>query len=759
MPEAIRIRVGASIDNSVNQVFATIEKRGQRAQRNLNKEQKRGTRESKRQAGKMADDYTEAMGKIGRTSRARFKGISDGFKEVSRVAERELRRQTTATRREAENQKRAMARAAGGPGRAGQRFARRTGFAASRFLTPRAPIGSIARRAVSDIARGTGVRTDISGTLANVVDQERIATRISNKAFRPGEQGASGIRQDPKKIQNEAREAAKSVGASTAELLEGLFAFTSQSGDLETARGSMQKLAELARSQGASMQNVFFAAGKINNALEAQPEFMGDTVKRSKEVFKILNLLTAQTKVGSVEMQKLAAQLPKVSGLAPLFEGQVGGSLGKLTTVLQVAEKGQAKNAATAATQTSAFVKELIKGPVAERLAKAGVQTVVQTGKDRGKNRDIQAVIKDILVSASESVRTGEAGSTKQAITALVKNSRAFLPLLDFLVEFEAAGGGGRGGKGEQRIDELFATFGKSITEKQLKGDLAAVLDTTEAKAQKFNIQLEEMVDKMSVKLLPALERVGPKFLELAEVMGEVTTFMLENPKKTIGLAIAASIGRAGIESSLRAGIERAILGPNVAQAGGGVAGSRAKGAGKFAAGAGAAGLIVAIAGATLAVGNMTVDHFFAKSQEGQKKKVEEDLRRFNAGNDVQRMMRRGNLQEALTTQQQRLAGVTGQQKELAGRGGIGRSLLDTIATDQEKILNLLGLGGAEDTASEAFKARDAREKAEAARLEAERVQIVEGLDAIKAALKAGINVNNLPETIDGPDPAGRTPP
>lgn len=637
MPEPIRIRVGAALDSSVNQVFSTIEKRGARAQKNLNKEQKRGSREGKRQADKLADDYTEAMGKIGRVSKARFKGIKSAFEETTRAAERELKKQTAATRREADAQTRALKRAqAQGPARTGQAFARRTSFAASRFLTPRAPIGSLARRAVSDIARGTGVRTDLSGSLANVVDQERIATRISNKAFRPGESGAAGIRQDPKKIQNEAREAAKSVGASTAELLEGLSLFTSQSGDLETARGSMQKLAELARSQGASMQNVFFAAGKVNNALEAQPEFMGQTEKRSKEVFKILNLLTAQTKIGSVEMEKLAAQLPKVSGLAPLFEGQVGGSLGKLTTVLQVAEKGQAQNAATAATQTSAFVKELVKGPVAARFAKAGIETVVQTGKDRGKNRDIQAVIKDILVRSSEAVEGGDVGSRKQFVTALVKNSRAFLPLLDFLVEFEAAGGGGRGGKGEKRIDVLFEKFSKGITEKQLKGDLAAVLDTTEAKAQQFNIQLEEVVDKMSTKLLPALERVGPKFLELAEVMGDLTTFMLENPKATIGLAISASIARAGIESTLRAGIERLILGPNVAGgAAGGVTGSRAGRVGAIASKAGGALTIAALAVTTLTVGKLLVDSIFEAKADEQRKKIANDIEKFNIENKI----------------------------------------------------------------------------------------------------------------------------
>ena len=641
-----------------------------------------------------------------------------------------------------------------GPVRTGQAFARRTSFAASRFLTPRANIGSFARRAVSDIARGTGVRTDLSGSLANVVDQERIATRISNKAFRPGETGAAGIRQDPKQIQNEARNAAKAVGASTAELLEGLFAFTSQSGDLETARGSMSALAKLARSQGAEMQNVFFAAGKVNNALESQPEFMNDTAKRTKEVFKILNLLTAQTKVGSVEMEKLATQLPKVSGLAGLFEGNTLGSLGKLTTVLQVAEKGQAQNAATAATQTSAFVRELVKGPVAKRFEEAGIETL---GKG-GKLRDIEEIIKDILTKGAEAEEGGEAKSQTQFLTGLVRNSRAFLPLFDFLDQFQQAGGL-KGGAGKERIGELFAKFGKPITEQQLQGDLAAVLDTTEAKAAQFNIQLEELVDKLSVKLLPALERVGPKFLELVEVMGDLTTFMLDNPKQVIGLAISASIARAGIESTLRAGIERAILGPNVAQAGGGVAGSRAGRVGRLASGAGFALTGVAIAATTMTVGMMVIDNLFNKAQEKQREDVRKDLANFNAGNDVRKLVRSGDLQGALAAQQSRLGVNTAQSTELAGRKGLGRTLLDAFAKDQEKTMNALGLGGPEDSATGAIKSRDAAEERQAAALAAERIEIKEGLDAIKTLLANGININNLPEKKDDVDPAGRTSP
>src|SRR5690606_23977751 len=88
--------------------------------------------------------------------------------------------------------------------------------------------------------------------------------------------------------------------------------------------------------------------------------------------------------------------------------------------------------------------------------------------------------------------------------------------------------------------------------------------DSTSNKAERLNARLEELTDNTLARLLPVLEDLQPKFISLAETLGNVTTWVAENPKEAIATAIGVAIGRASIESAFRAGIEKAILGSGV---------------------------------------------------------------------------------------------------------------------------------------------------------------------------------------------------
>lgn len=741
----IRIRIGASVDTSVERSFTSIERRAQRAQNAVIREQKRASkaeeqeaqkaakaaereaqraaRAKEREAQRAARAAEKAAEREARAAERAAERAARALEQARRKAEKELERKARAAERAAERQARAALRASR---RAGEAFAQRTSHRTTRFLLPNAPIGSMALSYGRGLARSAGADTDFSAPLARTIEQEDLATKISNKAYRPGQAGPGGQRVNPDELKREARLVAREIGGDTTGVLEGLFAFTSQSGDLAAARSAMLDLAKLAKSQGADFEQTFFAAGKINNALEQQPEFMHDAAKRAREVSKIMNLLIAQTKIGSVEFENMGVQIPKISGLAGLFAGPTHRTLGQLATVLQVAEKGQAPNAATAGTQTSALVRELVKGPVVKRFAQYGVKV----RNEDGGLRDIKDIIIDTLrASENESKRTGRA--QPEVITDIVRNSRAFLPIFDFLDVFTKQGGGMAG---VAAVEKLFQDFGKSIEPKQLEEDLEAVTNTTSARIAKFNTLLEDVADDLRATLLPSFEKAAPQLIKFAETVSAVTTWTVKNPRIAIATAIGASIARAGIESAFRAGIERMILGKNSANA---------ANAGKI---VGAAGQAMAAAGVGLAIAgitSITVERFVAKNADLQQAAREDSQSAFELEKKAQEAQEQGNYKEAekLLAQATELR-VSALEKLVEERdeGGVGRSIMEFV--------EWLRGNQADVDAQRAYENR---------RIEAQQQALEQTRDLlrdIRSQLANGIDVNNLPDA--GGDIPGR---
>ncbi len=728
----IRIRIGASLDTSVDRSFASIEKRAQKAQgvvvrerqksaKAEEKEAQRAAKAQEREAQKAARAHERAAEREARAHEQAAKRWLKSMEDARRKAERELDAKARAAERAAEREARAVERS---HRRQGQSFARRTSHRTTRFLMPNAPMGSMAMGHARSLARGAGVETDLGSLMGRAIEQEEIATRISNKAYRPGEAGPAGQRVDPADLTRQARNVAFDVGGDTTGMLNALFAFTSQSGDLQTARSAMADLAKLAKSQGADFEQTFFAAGKINNALEQQPEFMHDAEKRAKEVFKVMNLLIAQTKIGSVEFEKLGLEIPKIAGIAGIFTGSTERSLGQLATVLQVAEKGQAKNAAVASTQAAAFALDLQKGSNAKRFEVGGRNISLRA--DDGRTRDIKDIIIDVLrVAESEAKEKGT--SETEVITDLLRNKRAFLPLIDFLNIFKNAGGGEAG---IAAIEKTFADFGKSISDKQLQGDFNAAMETTASKVARFNTHLEDVSDNLRAKLLPAFEKATPDLLKFAETVSAVTTWTANNPKLAIGAAIGAAVARAGIESAFRAGIEKAIVGGT---------GARAAGAGKA---AGMAGAALGAAGAGLALGaiaSIVVERFVAKQTELQEVARGDSQSAFELEKKAQTAMEDGRFQDAerflSEAKEKRLSALENLKTE-QDEGGVGRTILEFV-----EFLR----GNQADV--------ETQRNFENQRIEAQQQALEQTRDLlrnIRDTLSNGIDVNNLPEGAGG---------
>jgi hypothetical protein len=597
---AVRIKVGASVDSSVRLVFRPLIAAAKDARRQVartfagagkdisgpfqraGKEAATGLRQAEKAAERMA---SSSRSKVSRAQ----KDMERGFREIGKVAEREFMRAERASRS------------------AATAFARRTSHRTTRFLAPTAPLLGFGARAGRDILRGAGVQTNLGSTVASIGEQEDLAAKISIKAFRPGEKGPSGQRFDPNELVKKSREIGGAAGIDPGELMKGLFAFTSQSGDLEAGLKLWEDMAKLAKGQGADVEQTFFAAGKVNSALEKQKGQYKTVEDRVAAVNKGMNVVVSSTKTGSVEMGKLAAQVPKLAGITGLFGGDPTRSLSNLVGLTQIAEQGQAKSAAIASTQVQNLALALVKPETRKRLEGKGI-AFESAG---GGLRDFKAILLDIVRAADK--------KGIEEITGTFRNKREFLPLID-LLNISAGAGGGQAGIDE--VEAKFERLGRVTEDAQLLKDFEIASNTRSSRAQKFNVKWQEAIAQSLPKIQTAFEQLAPHAISLAEGLGGLAEWIAGNPWTALSAAIAASFARAALESTLRSGIEALLLGTGGAGSGGGLLG-RYSGVGtaRGAFGGPSRSLGLAAAAVTIGVvGKMIIDKVSETTQEGQRR-------------------------------------------------------------------------------------------------------------------------------------------
>jgi hypothetical protein len=539
---------------------------------------------------------TQAQAEL-RRHRIAMRNRDTEHSQFLRQLRQEEREQSRAARAMGRERERAMRRGRGRRdpySRELDRFATRTSHRATRFFWPNMPFASMTRRLGGDILRGVGVNTHISSILGNVVEQEKLARALSIQAYRPGEKGPAGKRVESRVLQKEAQTTAQELGIDATRVLEAQSRFVAQRGNLAAARRLTPQIMKVARSQGADIADAMFAAAKIESALSSQKGYQGQAnqQKLDRTITDTIRLLVGQGKVGSVEMKEAAKELPKVSGIAAMFQGDVAKNIGDLMTVIQLAERGPAKNTMVASMYAQNLALDLSKRSGA--FGKAGIDLFDQ----QGKLRNLQEIIKETLrLTAGTSYKKMKVAETEtvvdeqgrvveqktgkmiermvdqtqiQKIQKLMPNKRSFLALQEFINVFQGAGGDIE--KGLAAVDAEFKKFGKMVGDAQIEEDLADVMKGTEAKAARFNAQLEKIVAVSADKVIPELERLAPTALKAASALGDLVGWAARNPWTAVSAALAASVARAGIESVFRAAVERVIWGAaaRVMPAGGG---------------------------------------------------------------------------------------------------------------------------------------------------------------------------------------------
>lgn len=426
-------------------------------------------------------------------------------------------------------------------------FARRTSHRASRFALPNMPIASMARRAGAEVLRGYGVDPTISGAFQRNVTLERLSQEASNSARLAGQTVSPGA------VEQRVRDVSTRRGMGREDAASGVFGFQKLTGDLTMGLSLLDKMAERSAATATSVTDYAAAMGNVSNAL-------GDIPNKEQRILEIMDAITVQGARGAVEVSDMATQMARVAAAAGKFGGDKGENIKMAGALVQMARaEGGAPSAAEASRSVVGFANNFQKSA---RLAAFEKITGKSAFTDSGKTqlRGMRDLVKDSLLAT---------GGNREEMNKIFMDVIGARAVETFTKAFNAAGGGE---KGIAAMDAKVAGLTNNTTLSQSTLDeLNAQRENTQAaKVQRFQNTMDDVAQKVQVSLLPALERLAPVALTVAEVLGSLAKIGLENPGMAIVTAIVASIGRAGLESAFRAAIERGIQGTASAAGGGG---------------------------------------------------------------------------------------------------------------------------------------------------------------------------------------------
>lgn len=700
-PPPVRIRIGGELDGSLARSLATAQSQIGRAEKQIQRDKKATTSVAEQEARKQLRAQQALTRAAESLDRQRARGLFQQYRaqeqaaeRAARVEERSRARAGAAARAEFEKTARAAARAIEKERRErerdekrsfrrsvrdGESFARRTSHRATRFLQPEAPIGPMVMRGLGDVARGAGVDFSIQGMVARNVDLQRQATDLSNSGYQAGDAGPNGQRVDPRALVQQARTVGGELGIDAGEALSGLAQFQKITGDLATGRALLADMARLAKATGTDLGDMAAAAANVSNGL-------GDTPDKAKVLDQVMRTIAGQGKLGAVEISDMAVQMARVAASASKFSGDRGQNIAKMGALAQIARaEGGAPSAAESARSVGGFAATLQKTARIKAFKAEGID--VFSDKTKTAFKDPIELIKESLLAT---------GGDLQKMNKLFMDVVGARAVGGLQKTFVGAGGGDQGLKA---VDAVISKMLKAqVSQKEIQESAERASDTTAAKAARFQNELDKVTEGVMANLVPALEKAGPSVLAFADTVGKVATWTVNNPKTAIAAAISASIARAGIESTLRAGIERMLLGPT----GPGGTGTRVGTLGSVAGKAGGFLTIASMGVTTLTVGMAMIDQWYANAQQEQRASVEKGVEASNLSGEARALAGSGDLQGAFAKQK---AVVAAKEQELAmTQSQKSGPLLGAF----EKYFAYATIGGWSAGGGEGLKARDA---------------------------------------------------
>lgn len=515
----LRIKVGASVDRSVEIAFqpliaqakkaaSAVEAAGRKGGAAVAGETRKGTSAADKEFAKLAKsaerwqrDMVKAAEKASRdelkASEAWVRGRIRDAEKVTKARERE----NDKILRDVERTERAAAAAAekGASARTRaserglQRAQRQSDRDANRYAGAAYRAGARTIGAgvgfSKDVARGMGVDLDMGSLMTKGTSLEKSAVDLSNSAFMPGKGGANGQRQDSRALVAETRKVAMATGTESGDVMAGLQAFVGKTGDLETGRAALFDLARLSKATGTNMEDMIDAAGDVSNAL-------GDMPSKGAAVQSVMRAIAAQGKEGAVEIKQLATQMAKLGAASGQFTGTREQAIADMGALVQMTRaKGGAASSTQAATSVMSFTQSFSKGARLDKFAKYGVAVESADGKNR-RPQDI--IIDAIRATKGDNRKMGE----------MFADAGARRVTRGYETTYREAGGGEAGIKA---VERAFGDLARAtVLQTEIDESFARSMQTSDAKAKVFNEQLGLVATELQSGFLPALQALAP---------------------------------------------------------------------------------------------------------------------------------------------------------------------------------------------------------------------------------------------------------
>lgn len=503
-------------------------------------------REAARAAKEVDKHYRQQQASLERVARAQDAIFERGARTQARLRDAALRAESRAQDKASRDASRAAERQAREEDMWRRKMAYRTAYHGTIRYFP--GMMGHAGRVGMDVLRGAGVSFDLGSSVGRGVSLDSQAVTLANQ-----ERIATGRTRGAKFYSDLARRTAAETSSDSDSAMKLQARFAAKTGNYELLDSLTPQLARLARASGADFDQVGMAAGSVFQQLRGDPEAAAKTIE-------VMRAVIGQSAEGAVDMPDYAKQLGRVAAGAFKFEGDRGQNVAKLSALTQIAMERGATSAADAARSTGSFVSTLGKGARLKQFDAAGVRiyTDDQLGRDgkvvAGSKRNVMRDPFEIIKDAFRATNGNIPQLGTMFMDVLGRKSVESLGAI-----YTGAGGGERGITAVQKEFDRYmrATMSKDVEAQNMKD----IENSTEAKAKRFQENLDKIVATMAERVIPALEKNAGTFLDVAGKMGDLASWVVENPKKAITAGLMLSIGRAGMESVFREALERMMRG------------------------------------------------------------------------------------------------------------------------------------------------------------------------------------------------------
>jgi hypothetical protein len=614
----------------------------------------------------------------------------------------------------------------------------RMGYWASRNLSPVTPMLSVAGRLGHDLARGAGIDLNMGSMVSNYVQTSAAAQTLANAAYMPGDP-RNARRVAASELVSQASEVATATGLSRTAAIEGLQKYVGKTGDLATARDLLKELGVLARATGTAFEDMVDASADVGNAL-------GEVDNKGEKVTAIMRAIAGQGKMGAVEIRDLATQMAKLSAVARLYEGGAEKNIAIMGALAQQARaKGGAASATQAATSVMSFANLWDKQARIRAFEKiTGEKVHTQEGLVRDP--------RELIISALRSTK-----GDPERLGDIFADAMSKRVVRGFASTYRESGGGERGIAAVR--DEMSKLVDAAIGKGEVATSFELSMGGPAAQAQQFQNKLQEMTDKLATQAIPALIKLQPAALSVAEGFMSVATWLASNPLMVLPAAITAAVTKSFAEQTLRTGIENVFRTIISGQAGigptktfMGVSGGGAGVGGNIA----AAFTIAALAVTTIKVGMMAVDNFMESKKQRQEGAIAAEIEWASKGRELETKAAKGQLtKEEIEAARGRVSTIETEISRIQ-KPGVGERMLRGFARGYEAVSNVVSPLGQQASAVDDEDKRNA-ERANTLREEQTRLlNIISSgiLDMIRASnAKAEATGMGPQERFVGPEP------